>query len=243
MSSSTKPDVVRLLKQGLNHYGLGDLEAAISAWEEAQRLDPDHQAVRDYLETAYEEAGGPPQRSADAGATSSAPAPNGPIEDDDDTPRSFPELEAPSPIAGLQDSEPEADSPPPLDLELDPEPDTLVRGALDAYREGRLAQAYQELDRAADLEPDRLDLRAYQELIRNQLMGQWAREIGDQGRVAHLKVEINELMDRDLQPDEGFLVSQIDGSVTIGDLINVSALDRFRTFEILARLIRDGIVE
>ena len=89
-------------------------------------------------------------------------------------------------------------------IPIDREEDTLVRGALDAYREGRLEKAWEDLDRAAQLDPERLDLRAYQELIRNQLMGQWAREIGDQGRIARLKVELNDLMGRDLQPDEGF---------------------------------------
>ena len=37
---TTNQDVVRLLKQGLNHYGLGDLEAAIAAWEEASDTRP-----------------------------------------------------------------------------------------------------------------------------------------------------------------------------------------------------------
>ena len=48
-------EVTRLLKRGLNHYGLGDLEAAIGCWEQARALDPENQAVHDYLQTAYEE--------------------------------------------------------------------------------------------------------------------------------------------------------------------------------------------
>ena len=64
MADSENDAVVRLLKRGLNHYGLGDLEAAIASWEEARQLDPDNHAVRDYLETAYEEAGRPPTGGA-----------------------------------------------------------------------------------------------------------------------------------------------------------------------------------
>ena len=48
-------EIARLLKRGLNHYGLGELDAAIVCWESVRALDPGNQAARDYLETAYEE--------------------------------------------------------------------------------------------------------------------------------------------------------------------------------------------
>src|SRR6202008_1951095 len=97
----------RLLKRGLNHYGLGDLEAAISCWEQARALDPENQAVHDYLETAYEEQGGgrkkgakpPPAKSpaAKPAAKAAKPATKSPpskaVTDDDDTPKSGPVVE------------------------------------------------------------------------------------------------------------------------------------------------------
>jgi hypothetical protein len=46
-----------------------------------------------------------------------------------------------------------------------------------------------------------------------------------------------------LAPEEGFLLSQIDGFLTVTDLLSLSTTDRVRTLEILARLIRDDIVE
>ena len=131
-------------------------------------------------------------------------------------------------ILGVTDGEP-----------LQPGPVAGVVGSGDSYPE----DAWLELDQAAQKAPDRLDLRAYRELIRNRLMDQWARAIGDQGRSLQLKLGMDELLLRDLQPDEGFLVSQIDGMLTIENLLSLSSLDRFRTLEILARLIRDGIVE
>ncbi len=263
MADSENDAVVRLLKRGLNHYGLGDLEAAIASWEEARQLDPDNHAVRDYLETAYEEAGRPP-----TGGAGPALAAEGirPVGEEDDTPRSEPELESPTPPerktagSGPKSKGKRARTSPPAETEasfenqfaslFEPDgsddaeaPDTLLQGALEAYRAGQLEDAWLELDQAAQKAPDRLDLRAYRELIRNRLMDQWARAIGDQGRSLQLKLGMDELLLRDLQPDEGFLVSQIDGMLTIENLLSLSSLDRFRTLEILARLIRDGIVE
>jgi tetratricopeptide (TPR) repeat protein len=268
MADSENDAVVRLLKRGLNHYGLGDLEAAIASWEEARRLDPDNHAVRDYLETAYEESGRPPTGGAGPALESDGIQSVG---EEDDTPRSEPELESATPpkrtaassgpkSAGTKSQGKRARTPRSATTEesfenqfanlFEPDgsedaeaPDTLLQGALEAYRAGQLEAAWLELDQAARKAPDRLDLRAYRELIRNRLMDQWARAIGDQGRSLRLKLGMDELLLRDLQPDEGFLVSQIDGMLTIENLLSLSSLDRFRTLEILARLIRDGIVE
>jgi tetratricopeptide (TPR) repeat protein len=264
MAEAKSDEVVRLLKRGLNHYGLGDVEAAIASWEEARRLDPENSAVRDYLETAYEELG----RSPSSPAPSAKPAqPVQVVGEEDDTPHSLPEASTPPSPAG---SGPESTTRTgPTDRagavaadrsdesfearfsslfedegSGDPETcDTLLQGALEAYRDGQVERAWEELDRAARSAPDRLDLRAYQELIRKRLMEGWGNEIGDQGRTLALKLELGELLQRDLQPDEGFLVSQIDGVLTIENLISLSTLDRFRTLQIVARLLREGIVE
>ncbi len=44
-----------------------------------------------------------------------------------------------------------------------------------------------------------------------------------------------------LTPDEGFLLAQMDGSLSIEELLNLAA-DRVRTLEIVAKLLREGVV-
>ena len=58
-----------------------------------------------------------------------------------------------------------------------------------------------------------------------------------------MKVTTAQIMKLKLMPDEGFMLSQIDGRMSIGDLISVSTSDRVRTLEILAKLLREEIVE
>jgi tetratricopeptide (TPR) repeat protein len=264
-------EVTRLLKRGLNHYGLGDVEAAIACWERARALDPENQAVRDYLETAYEEQDQTPQSQVPelvapgeakpelSGAVPGAPSEaddtphslprldRGPAESEADTPQSLPRIDSggvpagkdgdgtpapePEPAPGLFGSDPEGD------------PDTLVGPALDAFRGGRLEEAFGELDELARRHPDRLDLRGYLELVRKQLLEQWADEIGDRGRVPRLVPSPQELLRLHLKPEEGFLLSQVDGLVTLEDLISLSTVDRFSTFRMLARFLRERIVE
>jgi tetratricopeptide (TPR) repeat protein len=242
-------EVTRLLKRGLNHYGLGDLEAAISCWEQARALDPENQAVHDYLETAYEEQGGPAKKKvapAKAAKPASAPGksatPKGaaakaapkappakpaakgaprPVTDDDDTPKSGPVIE----------------------FDADDDPDTQIQSALQAYKEGRYDDAFTELRKLAREEPDRLDVQGYLQLVRTERAQAWAKELGDQGHVLRLKVTTAQVMKLRLQPDEGFMLSQIDGRMSIADLLSVSTADRVRTLEIIAKLVREGIVE
>lgn len=239
--------VRRLLKRGLNYYGLGDVDAAIVCWEEARALDPENQAAQDYLETAYEEArnvGGKPEVE-----------PVDPL-DDDATPRSLdsvavlPEDPTPRPatrsaprvagVSGPPPVRPAASDPSRVDTE---NPDTVIGIALQAYKSGDLELAWTELQRVAKDQPDRLDVQGYLQLVRSERAQRFAKEIGDQGRVLRLRQTLPEIMKLALKPDEGFLLSQIDGRVTIADLINLSTSTRVRTLEIIARLLREGIVE
>jgi len=229
-------EVTRLLKRGLNHYGLGDLESAISCWEQARALDPENQAVHDYLETAYEEQGGgrrkagpkgvkpaaAPAKAAPAKKPAAKAPPPKPVTDEDDTPKSGPVVE--------------------FDADTD-NPDTQIQLALSAYKEGRYDDAWNELRRLAKEQPDRLDVQGYLQLVRTERAQAWAKEIGDQGRVLRLKVTTAQIMKLRLQPDEGFMLSQIDGRMSIADLISLSTADRVRTLEIIAKLLREGIVE
>jgi tetratricopeptide (TPR) repeat protein len=220
-----------LLKRGLNHYGLGDLDGAIACWEQARALDPENQAVHDYLETAYEENGGARKRAAPApaaprGANVFPPAraeksaPGRIVTDDDDTPKSGPIIE----------------------FEADDDPDTQLQLALQAYKEGRYDDAWRELNDVARAQPGRLDVQGYLQLVRTERAQSWAKEIGDQGRVLRRRISTAEIMRLKLKPDEGFMLAQVDGRLSIGDLISLSTSDRVRTLEVIAKLLRDRVV-
>lgn len=233
MDDSKRQEVTRLLKRGLNHYGLGDLEAAIGCWERAKALDPQNRAAHDYLETAYEESGLP--RKPDVAPPTDSPTPPPPTGvpafDDDDTPRT----NSPPPLAG-------GASLPQVPVTDTDRPDTVVADALDAYKAGRLEEAWKSLRQVSEEQPDRLDVQGYLVMVRSERARQWARDIGDQGRVLQLAQSMQELMSLNLTPDEGFLLSQVDGALSIEELLNLSS-DRVRTLEILAKFLRDGLVE
>ena len=124
----------------------------------------------------------------------------------------------------------------------DEEPNTLIEQALTAYKEGRMEAAWADLQVAAEREPQRLDVQGYIAMMRSERARAFARVVGDQGRVVSLKQTMKELMQLNLSPEEGFLLSQIDGSVSIEQLLNLSK-DRVQALQILAKFIREGVVE
>jgi tetratricopeptide (TPR) repeat protein len=225
-------EVTQLLKRGLNHYGLGDLEAAIASWEQALAIDPKNRAALDYIKSAREEAAQAAKSrpakpaakpAAKAGAKPAArPArkPAASPESDDRTPRT---LDAVLQSVGA------------------PTDDRVVQ-ALALYKEGQLEEAYARLQQVAAVEPNRLDVEAYLSMIRGKLARGFAKEVGDQGRALRLIMSMDKLKKFDLRPDEGYLIAQIDGSTSIDQLLSM-ARDRVRALEIIARLLRDRIVE
>lgn len=231
MDDATRDQISRLLKRGLNHYGLGEIEKAISCWEKVRELDPENSAARDYLESAYEEL--TPRPSSDEGTRPT------------ETP--LPDLERmaakkPGPAEVSEEFSVEFDDEM-SESEGDGPSDDLVGGALALYKAGKLEEAKERLEQAAELEGDRLDIQGYLELVRGQLVKRYEKEIGDRGRIVALAVASEELVQRELGPEEGFLLSQIDGSLTIDEILSLSTFGHFRTVEMLSRLLREGIIE
>lgn len=44
--------IERLVREGLDAFGIGDVDRAVECWQGALRLDPDHAEAREFLETA-----------------------------------------------------------------------------------------------------------------------------------------------------------------------------------------------
>ncbi|HME72902.1 MAG TPA: hypothetical protein VKM54_23980 [Myxococcota bacterium] len=56
MAESKEDKIERLMREGLNHYGMGAVVEALRSWREVLKLDPDHAEARDFVATAEEAA-------------------------------------------------------------------------------------------------------------------------------------------------------------------------------------------
>ncbi len=227
MATDRNKEVTRLLKRGLNHYGLSDLGAAIECWERARAIDPENNAVHDYLANAYQER--------DQGLELEEVA-----EVDDD----------PTPLSELEQVE---DAPDPNEISLtraigdvivvkSEDHEELIADALAAYKLGELDHAWKNLERVFKADPERLDVQGYLQLVGNARAEKWSKQVGDQGRTLRQNCSTEQMLKLKLDRDEGFMLSQVDGKVSIADLMSLSTCSRNRTLEVLARLIREKIV-
>ena len=250
LGADRNKEATRLLKRGLNHYGLGDLDAAIECWERARAIDPENNAVHDYLANAYQERDMPlefvgPEDvvvAEEVGAAKEVGAAEevGVAEADDD-PTPFSELdltdEAPDPnetslTRAIGD----------VIVVKSEDHEELIADALAAYKLGELDHAWKNLDQVAKADPERLDVQGYLKLVGNARAEKWTKQIGDQGRTLSQNCKTEEMLKLRLDRDEGYMLSQVDGTVSISDLISLSTCSRNRALEVLARLIREKIV-
>lgn len=183
----SKPDAVaRLVQQGLDHYGTGEVRHAVQCWREALELDPGHADAREYLEAALED---------------------------------LPEGEAPGRA-----------------------PDPLEE-AQNLLQEGREEEALERLEAAAAADPERLDLHGYIDLARSRLLKRYRERFAVECGVPELLLSAHEVMRFDLPSEAGFLLSLVDGTTPVKDLVSLSGMDEFRALRLLARLVDQGILE
>jgi hypothetical protein len=67
-------------------------------------------------------------------------------------------------------------------------------------------------------------------------------QLGDLAGVPVLAVKPDEIIWLNLDHRAGFVLAQIDGSVTFDDLFSVSGMSRMDTARILAQLIDEGVI-
>jgi hypothetical protein len=77
---------------------------------------------------------------------------------------------------------------------------------------------------------------------RAQLLKMYESKIGDFGQTPRLLVSAEEVIWLNLNHRAGFILSQIDGTVTFDDLISLSGMSRLDTVKILAELIGQRVI-
>lgn len=226
--SERNEHIVRLVKRGLVQFERGDIEAAMELWRDALKLDPNNRAAQDYLASVRDQSfSGARRRGLRAVADGASGTGLRAVRtaDEEDTPRTLdgvvPDLQ-PSSGGGT--------------------PDVEIQAALRAYKSGDLDRAYDILEKVNKREPDRLDVEGYLAMLRTKRSKVWVKTIGDQGRILRVSISPQKLRELRLTPDEGFILSQIDGHLSVDDLLSLHT-NRVRVLEVLARFVRDRIVE
>jgi hypothetical protein len=253
VAESNQAEIDRLLREGLNHYGT---EAA-RCWRAVLEIDPDHGEARDYLETAgmLDSEPGDPEPSLET--TSPAPPPAfefaepeldlgepGPLESEPERHDAEPEPEPHDAEPELEPHDAEPVEEPPADHEsLGATGDALVREATKLFRAGELEGALDLFETVARRDAAKIEVQSYIEMLRSQLLKSYRERIGSRDGTVRLMIDSDAVMKFNLPTTAGFVLSLVDGSTSVNDLMSLSGLDAFDTLRILTGLIDAGIVE
>ena len=259
----------KYLEEGLNFYGLGKFKKAIECWNKVLEIDPDNSLAKDYIESAggevSEEEERPPERLGEPPSLTTTPPPSSPpppepdSEEEERPPERLKEPPPrttapppPSPPPPEPDSEEENGLPerkeelPPITTTATPPPEpdleAKLRQAKSLFTENKFELAMEMFESILQGEPDNLDVQGYYEMARSQQLKQYKSEVGDLPQIPRVTKTQPEILKLNLDNEEGFILSLIDGRLSYNDVFSLSNMDDFKTYRIICRFLRQGII-
>ena len=241
--SRSRSNASLLLDRGVVRYALGKRDAAIMLWQEALAEEPENDRARDYLRSvgaiASEGQDGLGANTDEVPTVAEAPDD---FEPEDDHPQSGDSLVPPftAEVAAYE----EADSD---ELEIESmvsDVDMMIRDALAGEAAGRREEALKHAEEALKRDPEHPEAIRLALTLREALSADYLEELQPLERVPVLRATDASILELSLDPIGGFLISQIDGEITIEDLLTIlGTFDEFRVLSSLHFFLENGIIE
>jgi hypothetical protein len=242
------PTVAELLDQGVKAYTRGESAEAERFWAQALEVDPKNERVRAYLrQVRGERPQAPPPGSPapeprpepafapspwDAGPTT---APTVVVEDGAGL-----DLDVVEEKSDIRSLVPEQESgqkaPAPGDVA------TWMEGARELFALGDFSGSLEMIERILRVDPTHAEARAYLRQNESTLVAMYESKLGPLSGVPRLAIHAEEVMWLNLDHRAGFLLAQVDGTVSYDDLFALSGLPRLDTARILASLLAEGVI-
>jgi len=123
-----------------------------------------------------------------------------------------------------------------------PKPD-WSRLVTDSLKQNGVWHTWYKLVEARNAYPDDLSLRGYSEIVRNAIVRDLLQHSKGMHSVPKLSPEFLTNFDRfNLNAQEGYLVSLIDGRLDLQKLVLLSPFDQFTTLFVLAKLAQERAI-
>lgn len=119
---------------------------------------------------------------------------------------------------------------------------TILRGARDLLDLDDHTGAMELIKKAEKLAPDSPEVRQLKDRSERTLLAMFESRLGHLDRVPRVLLKDDEIIWLNLDHRAGFILAQIDGTVTFDDLFAVSGMSRLDTARILAQLVDEGVI-
>lgn len=121
-------------------------------------------------------------------------------------------------------------------------PDVLMEQARDFFALHDFNGAIEILEKLVELAPNHTEGRALLAQCRSQLVRMLESKLGDLDRIPRLMISSEEVIWLNLNHRAGFILSQIDGTVTYDDIIALSGMPRLDTLKIMVELLNNRVI-
>lgn len=118
----------------------------------------------------------------------------------------------------------------------------LLRGARDLLDLDDHTGAMELILKAQQLSPDDPDVQQLREKSEATLLAMFESKLGGLEKIPRVLLKDDEIIWLNLDHRAGFVLAQIDGTVTFDDLFAVSGMSRLDTARILAQLVDEGVI-
>jgi hypothetical protein len=115
-------------------------------------------------------------------------------------------------------------------------------GARELFALGDFSGSLEMIEKILRVDPHHTEARLYLEQNESTLTAMYESKLGPGDGIPRLAIGGEEVMWLNLDHRAGFLLAQIDGTVTYEDLFAVSGLPRLDTARILATLLQEGVI-
>ncbi|MBJ94915.1 MAG: hypothetical protein CMP23_10645 [Rickettsiales bacterium] len=227
------------LDKGLVCYALGQRDDAIRLWNEALELSPGDARALDYLQSVGALAPSDLEPGVDL-------RPDGP---EDGVGLSTIDRAAESLVSPFRPEPEEVDAADGgvTDIGADTmvaDVDILLGDAQANKDSGDFEVALKNCEEALRKEPDHAEANELAEELRQELNAIYLKELEPLDRVPFLRAADSSILELSLDPVGGFLISQIDGEITVDELLTIlSTFDQFRVLSSLHYFLVNEIIE
>ncbi len=118
----------------------------------------------------------------------------------------------------------------------------LLRGAKDLLELDDHTGAMELIVKAQEIAPDDPDVKAMRARSERTLEAMFESKLGDLNSMPRVKLKDDEIIWLNLDHRAGFVLAQIDGTVSFEDIFAVSGMSRLDTARILAQLLEEGVI-
>jgi len=120
---------------------------------------------------------------------------------------------------------------------------SLLADALELFRKGEVQESLEMFETLARENPLRMEIQGYLELVRSHLFGYYRERVSDTAGVLKIAISPEEMMRFNLPANAGFVLSMVDGSTSVNEILALSGMDPFEAVRVVHKLLEVGIVE